>query len=76
MLQLAVRETQKLPPVIDQPLRVAEIAALLRVSTQTVRAMIKSGRLPGYTLSGRKGSEWRVNESVVREFLASSERVA
>jgi hypothetical protein len=30
----------------------------------------------GYTLSGRKGSEYRVNESAVREFLARVEHVA
>jgi len=74
MLPLATRATT--PPVPDQPLRVAEVAQLLRVSDQTVRTMIKSGRLPGYTLSGRKGSEYRVNESAVRAFLASTERVA
>ena len=63
-------------PSADIPLRVRDVAAMLRVSDQTVRALIKSGRLPGYTLSGRKGSEYRVNESAVREFLARVEHVA
>jgi excisionase family DNA binding protein len=64
------------PPPGETPLRVRDVAAMLRVSDQTVRALIKSGRLPGYTLSGRKGSEYRVNESAVREFLARVEHVA
>jgi excisionase family DNA binding protein len=57
-------------PVIDQPLRVAAVAAALNVSRQQVRRLIKSGELRGYTLSDKKGSEFRVNESALREYVA------
>ena len=75
-LPLVERTYPTQPPPGEIPLRVRDVAAMLRVSDQTVRSLIKSGRLPGYTLSGRKGSEYRVNESSVREFLARVERVA
>jgi excisionase family DNA binding protein len=67
LMELVPAPLPKVP--LDRPLRVAEVAGLLRVSTGTVRALIRMGTLPGYTLSGRKGSEYRVLESSVREYL-------
>jgi excisionase family DNA binding protein len=61
---------------IDRPLRVAEVAEILRVSNSTIRSLVKEGILRGYTLSGRKGSEYRIPESAVREYVDSVAKVA
>jgi excisionase family DNA binding protein len=58
----------KLAP-IDPPLRIKEVADILRVSTGTVRRLLREGILEGYTLSGRPGSEWRIPESSVRAYF-------
>jgi excisionase family DNA binding protein len=58
----------KLTP-IDPPLRIKDVAELLRVSTGTVRRLLHEGLIEGYTLSGRPGSEWRIPESSVRAYL-------
>jgi excisionase family DNA binding protein len=54
---------------IERPMRVAEVAAALRVSRQKVRDMIRAGDLPAYRLSANPRAEFRVPESAVREFL-------
>jgi excisionase family DNA binding protein len=59
---------------LDQHLRVIEVAAILRVSESTVRNLIKQGTLRAYTLSGRKGSEFRIPESAVTEYLQAVAR--
>lgn len=60
---------------IERQYRVGEVAETLRVSTGTVRNLIKSGVLRAYTLSGRKGSEYRIPESSVREYLDTVAKV-
>ncbi len=57
---------------IERPLRVAEVAAALRVSRQKVRDMIRAGDLPAYRLSANPRAEFRVPESAVRDFLAKA----
>jgi excisionase family DNA binding protein len=57
---------------IERPLRVAEVAAALRVSRQKVRDMIRAGDLPAYRLSDSTRAEFRVPESAVRDFLAKA----
>ena len=49
-------------------LTVAEVAALLRVSTMTVYRLIKAGSLPAV----RVGKSYRVREDDVDSYLASS----
>lgn len=60
------------PATTDRGLPTKEVAQLLRVHPATVLRMIREGRLAGYTLSGRKGSEYRVPESEVRRFLGGA----
>lgn len=56
-------------PAPDKPLRVAEVAAILAVSKQHVRDLIRSGRLRAIRLSDNPRSEFRVPESAVRDYL-------
>ena len=49
-------------------LTVAEVAAMLRVSTMTVYRLIKGGQLP----AARVGKSYRVREEDVDRYLASS----
>jgi excisionase family DNA binding protein len=48
-------------------LTVEEIAALLKVTEQTVRRWLRSGALVGRNFSGRTG--YRVRETDLRNFL-------
>lgn len=50
---------------------VEEIAAILKVHEQTVRGWLRSGKLPGVSLSRRAG--WRVAESDLNVFLGRTE---
>lgn len=53
-------------------LRVAEVAALLRLDVKTVRRWIVEGRLP----ATRPGRDWRIARADLRAFLlARGERV-
>ena len=61
---------------IERPMRVAEVAAALRVSRQKVRDMIRAGDLPAYRLSDSTRAEFRVPESAVRDFLASAAKAS
>lgn len=56
---------------IDRPMRIAEVAQILGVHRATIRRLIVEGQLRGYQLRpNTPGSEWRVNESEVRRYLA------
>lgn len=54
-------------------LTVKEVAALLRVSTQTLYKMLEHGEIPAVKV----GSQWRFDRERIREWLAqhSSEPV-
>jgi excisionase family DNA binding protein len=47
---------------------VGEIAEQLQISEATVRAWLRTGRLPGRNFGGQIG--WRVGESALEAFLA------
>ena len=49
----------KVEPKTGEFLTTKEVAAVLRVTTQTVRANIDEGKLPGY----RVGKKWLVKQS-------------
>lgn len=55
-------------PVAEDVLTVGEVAALLRVSGETVRASAAGGELPGRRL----GDEWRFSRAAVMAWLAQS----
>ena len=46
---------------------VADVAAHLHVSDDTVRKAVAAGQIPGYKI----GSQWRFNRDVVRALLGS-----
>ncbi|MGI8826678.1 MAG: helix-turn-helix domain-containing protein [Chloroflexota bacterium] len=48
-------------------LTVADVAALLRVTDETVRTWLRTNQLHGYNLGGRTG--WRVPTSEIPRFL-------
>ena len=51
----------------------SEAAELLRVKPNTIRKMVKDGRLKGsFITDGRRSI--RVTEDAIREFLASTQR--
>jgi excisionase family DNA binding protein len=54
----------------DEPaLKVAEVAARLRLNPETVRRWLNAGKLRGYRL-GKTSAGWRVPESEVRRIIA------
>jgi excisionase family DNA binding protein len=53
--------------VQDDLLTVADIAARLRVSAETVREWLRTDQLRGYNFGGRTG--WRIPTSEVDQFL-------
>ena len=55
----------------DRILTVDEVAERLRLEPETVRRMLRDGRLRGSLLSRRAG--WRVQESALRELLDRTE---
>lgn len=71
---LPLLEAPTTPPVVDQPRhwRVAEVAQLLRMSTQTVRTMLADGRLVGYRLSDSPRAEWRVRDADLQAFVKAA----
>jgi len=52
----------------EQFLTVAEAAARLRVSEETIRRWLRDGRLSGVHLGSRKGG-WRVPERALDTFI-------
>jgi excisionase family DNA binding protein len=50
-------------------LTVADVAARLRVSQETVREWLRTGALQGYNLGGQAG--WRVPEGAINQLLAA-----
>ena len=57
-----LKETQKIE---HQYLKVAEVAKLLRLASQTVLNMLNSGEMPGYKIGGR----WRVSTSDLDSYV-------
>ena len=49
-----------------EPIAVKEAAALLGITTRTVRLWIESGRLLGERVEGKFGPEWRLDSEQVR----------
>jgi excisionase family DNA binding protein len=52
----------------DRLLTVEEVADYLNVHRDTVYAMVRSGRLRGFQLGGRKAG-WRISETDLRHFV-------
>jgi excisionase family DNA binding protein len=50
---------------LDRLLTVKEVAALLRVSSQTLYKMLEQGRIPAL----RVGNQWRFERQKVQEWL-------
>jgi excisionase family DNA binding protein len=59
--------------VSEELLTVPEVAALLRLSEQTVRKWLREGTLAGIQLGSRQAG-WRVRRSDVDRFLAERQR--
>ena len=55
----------------ERLLTVPEVAQRLRLSTFTVREMLKDGRLRGFRLGGTK-SGWRVSEADLDAFIQTA----
>ncbi|HLJ68801.1 MAG TPA: helix-turn-helix domain-containing protein [Chloroflexota bacterium] len=53
-------------------LTVADVAARLKVSPETVREWLRNDRLDGYNLGGQAG--WRIPEAAVERLLHESAR--
>ena len=56
-------------------LTVDEVAARLRVDPETVRRMLRDGRLVGVRLGGRRAG-WRITESALAALMAGRRRGA
>ena len=46
-----------------------EAAAILKLSTFTIRKLLRNGTLPGIKIGG--GKEWRIDRSDLERYLAS-----
>lgn len=64
-----VPATARPQPNPERHYTVAQLVDMLGASASTVRALIKSGALAGYRLSSKPGSEYRVTDTALREFL-------
>ncbi len=51
-----------------QTLTVEEAAAILRVSTNTLRRLLRQGKIPGVKV----GNSWRISRKALDAFLAGS----
>lgn len=49
---------------------ISDVADLLALSEQGVRAMIKSGELPAIQVGGRK--QWRIEKSVLEDYIQNA----
>lgn len=60
----------------ERLLTISEVAEMLRLTSRTIRRRIQEGLLRAIEMPGRgkTGTEYRVPESAVREFLESQER--
>jgi excisionase family DNA binding protein len=56
----------------EQFLTVEDVAQRLKVTPESVRAWLRSGRLRGFRLEARKQG-WRVRESELSNFIARAE---
>jgi excisionase family DNA binding protein len=54
----------------DHLLTVEQTAAYLQMAEDSVRRMLRTGRLPGYRLGGRR-TGWRVKQSELDAWLES-----
>lgn len=54
----------------ERPLTVAEAADYLQLSEETIRRMLREGRLRGVQPAGRRGG-WRVSRAELERFLAT-----
>jgi excisionase family DNA binding protein len=59
----------------DRALTVPEVAERLSLSEWTVRQWLRTGRLKGYQLGGRRAG-WRVDESDLRAFLEHAKQAS
>lgn len=55
--------------IADKPYRLDEVAELLRVSPQTIRAEARAGRLPGVKI----GRRWIFPRNRIEEFLSGGD---
>jgi excisionase family DNA binding protein len=59
----------------DRLLTLEQVAEYLQVHRDTVYTLLRSGRLKGFQLGGRKAS-WRIGQDDLREFLDAQRREA
>ncbi len=56
------------PELPNRILTIAEAAAELRLSTNTVRKLLHEGRLKGVS-TGRYGGVWRISQRAIDDFM-------
>jgi excisionase family DNA binding protein len=59
----------------DKLLTLEQVAEYLQVHRDTVYTLLRSGRLKGFQLGGRKAS-WRIGENDLRDFLNAQRQEA
>jgi excisionase family DNA binding protein len=57
-------------PLTDRLLTVPEAAAYLRISTTTVRQLIRQGSIPAAAVTGSERRRWRFNRQDLDDWLA------
>jgi excisionase family DNA binding protein len=59
----------------DRALTVPEVAERLQLGEWTIRDWLRTGKLRGYRLGGRRAG-WRVDESDLRAFIAAAKQAS
>jgi excisionase family DNA binding protein len=59
----------------DRLLKVPEVADRLRLSTETIRRMLRDGRMPGFRPGGDSAG-WRIAERDLEAFVRSRRETA